>query len=78
MRGTYAGSREERERDRKKIYLVCKDPSHAAQGPEKKKGLLRGKRLGWTPGRGDKRLMRLKTVWGHDDFGCSGQGYDVQ
>jgi hypothetical protein len=30
---TYAGSREEKER--KKIYLVCKDPNHAAQGPEK-------------------------------------------
>lgn len=35
MRGAYsiyAGSRGERE---KKIYLVCKDPNHAAQGPEK-------------------------------------------
>lgn len=22
--------------------------------------------------------MRLKTVWGHDDFGSSGQGYNGQ
>lgn len=35
MRSTYAGSREEGEKKKKKIYLVCNDPDHAAQGPEK-------------------------------------------
>lgn len=49
--------RREQGRGRKKKFTWCAKTRTMQRRVQKKKGLRRGNRLGWTQGRGDKRLM---------------------
>lgn len=74
MRGAYNIRREQGREGEEKNLPGVQRPEPCSAGSRKRRVCL-GKDLVGRKG-GDKRLMRLKTVWGHDDFGSSGQGYD--
>lgn len=76
MRGTCSIHRGAGNREGKKNLPGVQRPEPCSAGSRKRRVCFVGKDLVGRKG-GDKRLMRLKTVWGHDDFGSSGQGYDV-